>query len=165
MISQQHDTQTATRLGLPAYVFDYWDTEHVSRWIEQAGDRPEPPMIEGLAVSVMPNHNAANEERRQWDWASALECGKSYLVGDSMRMKQFIESHTTRLIGWKPAVWQWCMDHPAWRLEFNMAGNYWVCAASTGGDYVTFGLPHHGRGGERHWISRDGKNMILVNVD
>jgi hypothetical protein len=33
------------------------------------------------------------------------------------------------------------------------------------GDYFEFGLPHHCRGGEKYWVSRNGKTKVLINVD
>jgi len=42
------------------------------------------------------------------------------------------------------------------RLEYDC---YWR------GEYCVISLPHHDAGGERTWITRDGKSKILVNVD
>ena len=33
------------------------------------------------------------------------------------------------------------------------------------GEYCVISLPHHDAGGERSWITRDGKSKTLVNVD
>jgi hypothetical protein len=33
------------------------------------------------------------------------------------------------------------------------------------GEYVEFGLPHHCHGGEKYWVSRNGKTKVLINVD
>jgi hypothetical protein len=33
------------------------------------------------------------------------------------------------------------------------------------GEYVEFGLAHHCHGGEKYWVSRDGKTEVLINVD
>jgi hypothetical protein len=30
---------------------------------------------------------------------------------------------------------------------------------------VEFGLPHHCHGGEKYWVSRNGKTKVLINVD
>jgi hypothetical protein len=33
------------------------------------------------------------------------------------------------------------------------------------GEYVEIGLPHHRHGGEKYWVSRNGKTKVLINVD
>jgi hypothetical protein len=33
------------------------------------------------------------------------------------------------------------------------------------GEFVEFGLPHHCHGGEKYWVSRNGKTKVLINVD
>jgi hypothetical protein len=33
------------------------------------------------------------------------------------------------------------------------------------GEYVEFGLPHHCHGGEKYWVSRNGKTKVLIKVD
>jgi hypothetical protein len=33
------------------------------------------------------------------------------------------------------------------------------------GEYVEIGLPHHCHGGEKYWVSRNGKTKVLINVD
>jgi coproporphyrinogen III oxidase len=33
------------------------------------------------------------------------------------------------------------------------------------GKYVNFSLPHQDAGGERDYISRDGRKRVLINID
>jgi len=33
------------------------------------------------------------------------------------------------------------------------------------GEYVEFALPHQDHGGEKHYVTKDGKTKVLVNVD
>jgi len=111
---------------------------------------------------VKANHYTVTHDK--WDtWQAILEAGRSYLVGSDVPMETFIRTHKSPLVGWMPAAFRWCSVNPLYRLKFSTPGRDWYVYKR--GEYVTFELPHHDAGGEKAWVSCDGKSRILINVD
>lgn len=114
-------------------------------------------------------------EWNQWTWEKLIESGKAYLVGKAVPTKKFIREHTSRLTTWQSLAGLWAIENPSQQLIVETSDwvraprrCYVICARAVGdpnGAVVEIGLPHHDAGGERHWISRDCKTRVLVNVD
>lgn len=116
------------------------------------------------SVSVRENEYTrpgANHGYQQWE--EILEAGRSYMVGSEIPMTAYVRSHTSRLTCWQQLAYEYCKANPGDRLVVeNNRFTYHVCAR---GEYVEFGLPYHDSGGEKHWVSNNGKSRVLVNVD
>lgn len=96
-------------------------------------------------------------------WDASIACGKSYLVGDTWTMPQYLKRYTSPLTPWMRVAYQWALQHPGQRLEIE--GPRYIYYVSKHGEYVEIGLPHQDHGGERHWITRDGIHRVLINED
>lgn len=114
-------------------------------------------------------------EWKEWTWEKLIESGKSYLVGKEVPTAKFIREHTSRLTAWQSFAALWASENPTQQLTIEtstwsraLRRCYVICARAFGdpnGTVVEIGLPHHDAGGERHWVTRDCKNRVLVNVD
>lgn len=104
----------------------------------------------------------ADDEYGTWD--ACLDAGRSYLVGDKVPMKDFLKNHTSSITAaWmKLAVRLAMADND---VSIRVRNNRMDYKIYRRGEYVEIGLPHHDYGGERHWITRDCKRRVLVNVD
>lgn len=150
--------------------FAYWPKDDEIAWHLQAPRRPTLaevaaacPAVSMSGVAVVANHHAVTKSKyHQWD--AQIECGKGYLVGEDVPLDEFLAKHTTPLIGGRPQLWQWAMDNPFYKLVLRPAGQ-WYEVYKSGDDFVEFALPHHDYGGEKNWVSRDGKTQVLVNLD
>ena len=96
-------------------------------------------------------------------WDASLAGGKSYMVGDEVSMEQYVAEYSTRLTPMQKVAYQWALANPTKQLRIVTPTREWVIYKR--GEYVQFGLPYHGQGGENHWISRDGKTKVWVNSD
>lgn len=108
------------------------------------------------------------------DWYASVEAGKSYLVGRSMNMAEYLKRYTSPIREeWSKMAYLWARQNPGHSLfidssrkdvhGFSVGGLTWRIGER--GDYVEFSLPCHDSGGEKAWISRDGKTRLLVNED
>ncbi len=151
--------------------FAFWSDEAEVAWKAESGNKPEAIVIRGkygfpVSVQVLPNNRPITKRLKpcRWStWEGALEGGKSYLVGDSWSMADFIRKHRSPLNAWQKEAHAWAVANPYWRLVFSTPGRDWEVYSE--GAYVCFALPHQDAGGERHYISRDGKTKVLINVD
>lgn len=98
-------------------------------------------------------------------WTNALEAGRSYLVGSSAPMKQFLRTYTSSMIAWQRQAFVWCMANPTQQLVLTAQVQTLIYHIMRRGEYVEIGLPHQDHGGEKHWISLNGRTKVLVNVD
>lgn len=96
-------------------------------------------------------------------WDKVIESGKSYLVGKEVPTPVFLKTHTSPLCAWQKHAVELAKLMPdkkvvmiSSRLEYHIY---------TRNDFVEIGLPHQDRGGEKHWVTRNGKSKVLVNVD
>jgi hypothetical protein len=106
-------------------------------------------------------HTMVDDRFRSWD--ACIESGKGYLVGSDVPTKDFLRSHTSRLCPWQKLAYLWAKQHPAEKMILDGKRYSWSIQAR--GEYVDFSLPHHDKGGEKGWISCDGRTRVLVNVD
>ena len=111
------------------------------------------------------NEYADGEDPVCGAWDKALESGRSYLVGSAASMRQFLRTHTSALTAWQRMAYRWCLANPSLSLVFEARHQRRIYEILKRGEYVQIGLPHQEHGGERHWISRDGRTKVLVNVD
>jgi hypothetical protein len=112
------------------------------------------------------NPYTESEDADYGSWTKALEMGRSYLVGDRVPMAKFVREHTSSLTGWQKMAFHWCTANPSRALELESESRRWLLyKIRRRGEYVEIGLPYHDWGGERYWITRDGKRKVLVNVD
>lgn len=150
--------------------FAYWPVQAEAQWKAANVPQPESPDLKlrdkygfphGFA-EVRPNSYAAIEsEYRKWD--KAIEGGKDYMVGDSQDMETFIRTHRSALTAWQKIAYAWATANPFYKLDVRIGRNEWSIYQR--GEYVDFYLPHHDAGGEKSYISRDGKTKVLINVD
>jgi hypothetical protein len=111
------------------------------------------------------NEYANGEDPKFGTWETVLDAGRSYLAGSDTPMPEFLRRHSSSLTTWQKQAYQWCLANPSRCLVFEsrpLRRNYEI---KKRGEYIEIGLPHHDWGGERHWVTRDGKRKVLVNVD
>jgi hypothetical protein len=116
-------------------------------------------------VSQKENEYKNGEEPKYGSWQVALESGRSYLVGSSVPLREFVRKHSTALTRWQRVAYAWCVANPDQCLVLNSRPLRRIYEIKKRGEYIEIGLPHHDHGGEKHWISKDGKTKTLVNVD
>lgn len=149
--------------------FAWWDAAHEAEFHEKSGVAPDGIVFRvndgwPSRCQVRPSQYAMQMRTSDYGtWDASLAAGKSYLVGDSWSMEAFIAKHRSTLRGWQPAAYEWARQNPYWKLCFTIGHRDWEVYACDA--FVTFALPHQDAGGERHYISRDGKTKVLVNVD
>lgn len=126
---------------------------------------------EGLRYEVYTGKNPyADYKDDQWrTWDAIIASGKSYMVGDQVPTEQFLRTHRRALNGWQRIAFKWCMLHPEQQLELRSRRDQGfakrIYEVKRRGEYVEISLPHHGAGGEKHWVTKDGRSKILINVD
>ncbi|CAG0943410.1 hypothetical protein ANRL1_01329 [Anaerolineae bacterium] len=96
-------------------------------------------------------------------WNEVIASGKSYLVGKQVPTPVFLKSHTSPLCAWQRHAVELAKLMPDKKVV--MISNRLEYHIYTRNDYVEIGLPHQDRGGEKHWVTRNGKSKVLVNVD
>jgi hypothetical protein len=103
----------------------------------------------------------ANDPYTRWD--DALRAGRDYMAGSDTPMDAFVKRYRSPMRRWQQMAYRWALQHPERMLVLRNDTNFWEVYKR--GEYVEFGLPHHDAGGERHYISRNGKSKIRVNED
>lgn len=117
------------------------------------------------SVRQKANEFVNGEDPEYGAWERTLESGRSYLVGNTVSMRQFLRTHSSPLTGWQRMAYAWCLANPSLCLVLETRRQRRIYQVLKRGTYVEIGLPHQEYGGERHWISRDGITKVLVNVD
>lgn len=101
------------------------------------------------------------------DWATfeaAAAGGKDYLVGERLTMPEYLKKHSSALTGWLQLAYRWAQENPTQMLvaDNRTSREYHIVKR---GDHVEISLPHQDMGGEKAWISRDGRTRLLINED
>lgn len=133
-----------------------------------------PPGYHTCIVVERPIITANTEADVYRDWDTMVAAGKSYLVGQLTRMDTYLRQYTSPIKEpWMTLAYLWARQNPACHLEidsshrdahgFREGGSVWNIGER--GDYVQIVLPVQDCGGEKHWISRDGKSRLLVGED
>ena len=115
-------------------------------------------------ITSRPNEYATMDDKYS-SWDASLKAGRSYLVGNDVPMSDFIRAHISSLNEWQKAAFTWCLANPKLKLMLESGPLRRSYVIQARGEYIQIGLPHQDMGGERHWISQDGKKRVLVNVD
>lgn len=165
------ETQTQSRKGAVAgapYAFNYWRDDSKSAWLDAAPEPEAAPFIGGVKyqyVQTVPNyyHPRDIHNDKYAPYSAQIECGRDYLVGRDCPMDKFLREHRSALTAWQKDAYQWAIRNAYYRLVFTLHGNDWQVYVR--GDCVVFALPHQDAGGERHYVSNNGRSKILVNVD
>jgi hypothetical protein len=98
-------------------------------------------------------------------WEKVLDSGRSYLVGSNTPMPEYLRRHSSLLTTWQKHAYQWCLAKQSCCLVLESRPLRRMYEVKKRGQYVEIGLPHHDWGGEKHWVTRDGRLKVLVNVD
>jgi hypothetical protein len=117
------------------------------------------------AVEQRTNPYTNGEDANFGTWEQALDIGRSYLVGSSVPMGEFLRVHTSSLNEWQRMAYDWCLANPSRLLVLTSTTSPLIYHICKRGEYVEIGLPHHSHGGEKYWVSRTGKTKVLINVD
>jgi len=96
-------------------------------------------------------------------WDKILECGRSYMVGDKMPMAEYRRSHSSNLSEWQKNAFAYVCQNEDMILFVETRTHHWKVYKR--GEYVEFALPHQDYGGERHYVTINGKTKILINED
>lgn len=97
-----------------------------------------------------------------WFWSRIIESGKSYMVGD-IPTSQYLKRYSSSLSDWQQLAYKWALANPDKILFVETKTLHWRVYLR--GEYVEFALPHQDHGGERYYVTKDGKTKVLVNVD
>jgi hypothetical protein len=97
-----------------------------------------------------------------WYWDRIIESGKSYMVGD-MPTQEYLRKFSSPLSKWQKLAYVWAIENPDSILDVETSSHEWQ--VYTRGEYVEFSLPHQDKGGERNYVTRNGKTKVLVNED
>jgi len=144
--------------------FQFWDVGAEARWRAINPPRPSLPLLPGVGFGMIrPNSRAPGVTAEVFQYEDTLRMGRSYLVGASVPMDQFVKRHRSSLTDWQKAAYTWAVENPLWRLMVDTPGKEWE--VSVEGDYVVLALPHQDKGGERHYVTNNGRSKVLVNVD
>ena len=84
-------------------------------------------------------------------------------MGESVPTETFLKTHRSSCKPWQQKVFEYCKARP--QETVNLRNQRFDYDCYWRGEYCVISLPHHDAGGERTWITRDGKSKILVNVD
>ena len=122
--------------------------------------KPFPYSVE-QRINPYPN----GEDADYGTWEKALDVGRSYLVGPTVPMPEFQRVNTSSLNEWQRLAYEWCMANPSRMLVLTSTKPRLIYHIAKRGEYVEIGLPHHCHGGEKYWVSRNGKTRVLINVD
>jgi hypothetical protein len=99
-------------------------------------------------------------------WEHCIDAGKSYLVGRDVPTNKFLRTHTSTICtAWMSLAVQlvWMDASLEVRAHHDRPPLDYVIRRI--GDHVEIGLPHQDAGGEKHWITKDLKHKVLINVD
>jgi len=102
------------------------------------------------------------EQDEFWFWKRIIESGKSYMVGDIPTSK-YLRDYSSSLSKWQKAAYMWAIENSNEILVVETKTHHWRVYQR--GEYVEFALPHQEHGGERNYVTRNGKTKVLVNVD
>ena len=128
-------------------------------------NRPLPCNPFPFTVEQRLNHYPDGEDLDYGSWESALDVGRSYLVGSSVPMEEFLRAHTSPMTLWQQTAYEWCIGNPSRLLVFTSTKPRRIFHISKRGEYIEIALPHRGHGGTKYWISRDAKTRVLIKVD
>lgn len=92
-----------------------------------------------------------------------LAAGKSYLYGENMPMEGYLKKAKSSLTEWQKFAFEFCINNPSITLHFSFFKTEWKVYKR--GEYVNFSLPFHDKGGEKDYVSLNGKTKYLINVD
>lgn len=122
----------------------------------------------GSRIKIVPNRNGQIPDDQYNTWEAIIAGGHSYMVGSGKTREQYLRAHTSRLSEWQRVAYRIAWLYPDQQILIE-TGVYaprqydWVIYRR--GEYVDFSLPHQDSGGEKDYVSRDGKTRIQVNED
>lgn len=102
------------------------------------------------------------DQDKFWFWCNIVESGKSYMVGD-IPTSQYLRRYSSPLNDWQQLAYKWALANPDKILYVETRTHRWRVFQR--GEYVEFALPHQDYGGEKNYVTKDGKTKVLVNVD
>jgi hypothetical protein len=80
-------------------------------------------------------------------------------------MPEFQRVYTSSLNEWQRLAYEWCVANSSRMLVFTSTKLRLIYHIAKRGEYVELGLPQHRHGGEKYWVSRNGKTRVLINVE
>lgn len=95
----------------------------------------------------------------------ALASGKSYLFGKDFSSFEYISKCTKPIPVYLRNVVLLAFNNPSEEYRVVNVKRTRDYTIRKRGEYVDISLPHHSAGGEKSWITKDCKKMVLVNVD
>jgi hypothetical protein len=110
-----------------------------------------------------------SEQHRNWEaewssWDATLEAGKSYMFGSDKPMKEYIRKYSSPLSAmWMKLAYQLAIVDDT--LKIHVSSDRLEYEFYKVGEYVEIALPHQDHGGEKHYVTKDGKRKIQINQD
>ena len=103
-------------------------------------------------------------EARVGNWDQAIEGGKSYMYGSDKPTKEYIRKYSSTLSAiWMKLAYQLAMLDTT--IEIHLRSQRLAYHVYKVGEYVEFRLPYHGQGGEKSYITKDGKRKVQTDQD
>ena len=106
-------------------------------------------------VSVGDNFFKDGEDLKYGSFLKSIECGRSYLYGDSVSLQEMLKKRIA-MPAWQKAVYRFCMQNPNRQVEITINNKdraRYRYKIYKRGEYVEVRLPYHDAGGEMAWIS------------
>lgn len=96
-------------------------------------------------------------------WDAAIKIGIMNFATSETTVKAFVARHRIAMKPWMKLAYQWAKQNPdrilcVWDDRYD-----WRVYER--GEYVCLDLPHHDRGGEKHYVSKDGNGRIQIDKD
>jgi hypothetical protein len=117
---------------------------------------------DAFVSSKQKDHPWYLEQNEFWFWDRIIDQGRSYMVGD-MPASQYLRKYSSPLSDWQQKAYKWALANPNDVLFVETKTHHWRVYLR--GEYVEFCLPHQDHGGERAYVTRNGKTKVLVNED
>lgn len=138
--------------------------QDIERWL--------PSGYRGVRIVERPISGIAEGQADRWaTWPAALAAGMSWFGYSEDEEKRYLKHCSAPMRYWMKVAYLWCRANPGKFLLVDgdngrRGGNRgYIWHIGLRGEYVEFSLPHQEHGGERAWICRTGKSMVLVNKD
>lgn len=106
---------------------------------------------------------AGNRVDKWSSWDAAIKVGIMNFATSEITVQEFVTKHRIAMKPWMKLAYQWAVAHEDSVLI--VANDRYDWMVYERGDYVCFQLPHHDRGGEKEYVSKDGKSRVQISED
>ncbi len=99
-------------------------------------------------------------------WEPTVDQGWSYLYGKDRPRKDYLRKYTSPISQvWMRLAVRMAQLDPTMKFVFINEHRRLQYEVYDLGEYVEIRLPHHDMGGEKTWVTKDGKTRLCIDVD